>query len=91
MNRSTDGPNSRPGRCGEEKFPCPPTGIQIPDHPVRSVVAIPTGLSKLSFHFCEEFTAQVVQITCVLNPSQFPGVFTLVTIGRSAPPFRPAN
>jgi hypothetical protein len=49
-------------------IPCPPPHrLQTPDHPARSVVAIPTTLSRLSCHFCEEFT-KVAQITCVLNP-----------------------
>ena len=29
-------------------YPCPPTGIRSPDRPARSVVVIPTGLSRPS-------------------------------------------
>jgi hypothetical protein len=79
-------------RSLQKRTPPPlPNGIQTPERPARNVVAIPTRLSRLSLRFCEEFTTQVVQITCVLNPSEFPGVFMLVTIGRSAPPSPPAN
>jgi hypothetical protein len=49
----------------------PSPGIQTPDHPARRVVAIPTTLTRLSFHLCDEFTTQVAQITCVLNPSVY--------------------
>ena len=69
MNRSLNGPKSRSGRLGEENTLLPPTGIQTPDRPARSVVAIPTTLSRLPFTFYEVFSTQVVQITCVLNLS----------------------
>jgi hypothetical protein len=49
MDRRLGGPQSRSGRGGEEKNSQLPPGIepQNPDHPARSLVAIPTELSRL--------------------------------------------
>jgi hypothetical protein len=48
LDRRLGGPQSRSGRGGEEKNSQPPPGIETynSDRPVRSLVAIPTKLSK---------------------------------------------
>jgi hypothetical protein len=49
LDRRLGGPQSRSGRGGEEKNSQPPPGIEPsnPDRPARSLVAIPTELSRL--------------------------------------------
>jgi hypothetical protein len=48
LDRRLGGPQSRSERCGEEKNPHPPPEIKPsdPDRPARSLVAIPTELSR---------------------------------------------
>jgi hypothetical protein len=53
LDRSLDGSQIRSGRGGEEKNSQPPPGIEPynPDRPVRSLVTIPTELSRLLILF----------------------------------------
>jgi hypothetical protein len=49
LDRRFGGVQSRSGRGGEEKNSQPPPGIELlnPDRPARSLVTIPTKLSRL--------------------------------------------
>jgi hypothetical protein len=56
MNRRLGGPQGRSGRGGEEKDFQSPPGIEPykPAHPARSLVAIPTELSRLLHYKCDK-------------------------------------